>query len=434
MNHRTQTLCMVTIAAVLALLAWVTRPAPGVDPRLADLGAPLTPALTDPAQVASLEIIAYDEQAARHAAFKIEFDGQRWLIPSASGFPADAASKIARAASMFVGLTRAAVVSDQRIDHAKLGLVDPTDESGDPAGRGVRVTITDAQDRMLADLIIGHSPQGEPNQRFVRLATSDRAYRTSFQAPPGSALSVNLTDWIDTDLLHVQADSITRIELDASTVDEARGQRVEGARYTITRDSAGDPWRFDPDIAAVNPDAAGSLASAIAGLRLIGVEPMPKKLTRLLTGAEADVALDAGDIARLQRAGFFLSPQGRLIANSGNLTLRTADGFLYTLWFGEITDAPIVAGSVFEPGDADAQPAPATSARLVLVTVKAADPDDEAATAEALERSRRLARWWPLIEDSAFDRLHPSLTDMLALPDLPSPEQPNQQPGQQPGP
>jgi hypothetical protein len=422
MNHRTHTLLMVGIASALALLAWLTRPAPGVDPRAADLGAPLTPALTDPAQVASLEIIAYDDQAARHAAFRIEFDGQRWTIPSAAGFPADDATKIARAASMFVGLTREAVVTDARLDHAELGLVDPTDESGDPAGRGVRVTITDAQGRTLADLVIGHSPPGEPGRRFVRLASSDRAYRTSFQAPPGSALSVNLADWIDPDLLRVAADSITRIELDASTVDETRGQRVEGERFAITRQSPDDPWRLDPDGPPVNQRAAGSWVGAIAGLRLIGVEPMPRKLTRLLTGDQADVALDAGDIVRLQRAGFFLSPQGRLIANAGNLTLRTVDGFLYTLWFGEITDAPTVADSVFEPGDADARPAP--DARLVLVTVQGADPDDEAAATEALERSRRLSRWWPLIEDASSDRLRPGLTELLASPEAPGPGQP----------
>jgi|GEM_PF-680069 len=419
MNQRTRTLIMVAVAVITTLLAWATRPASIVDSRFADVGSPLTPALTDPAQVASMEVIAYSDAAARHRAFKIEFDGQRWIIPSAYNYPADAVSKIAEAASVFVGPTREAVVTDRRIDHARLGLVDPTDESGDPTGRGVRVTIRDAKGQTLADLIIGHTPEGEPagsGQRFVRLASSDRAYRTSFHTPLETALSVNLTDWIDTDLLHVDADEITRVELDASSVDETRRQRVEGERFIISRDDQTDhksgAWRLEPALTPVDQPAADAFVAAIAGLQLVGVEAMPRKIARLLDGSELNAALDANDLIRMQRAGFFLSPDGLLIANAGNLRFRTDDGLDYTLWFGEIASGSAPHGALFT---ADDQPAPAetnTDTRYVFVTVAAANPDDEVAKAKAMERSRRHAAWWLLIDESSFVKLHPTLADL----------------------
>ncbi|MCB9848937.1 MAG: DUF4340 domain-containing protein [Phycisphaeraceae bacterium] len=421
MSQRTQTIVVVLVAAALTLLAWLTGPAPVVDPRFADLGAPLTPALTDPAQVASLEIIAYSDADARHRALRIVFDGQRWVVPSAFDYPADDATKIAQAASMFVGLTREAVVSDQRIDHAALGLVDPTDESGDPAGRGVRITIAGDQGQSLADLVIGRATEPGSRQRFVRLVGSDRAYRATFPADLESALSVNLADWVDPALLRIDPASITSIEIDASSVDEAQGRRVEGARTTIVRLAGGGGWGLSPPGEPLDTSECDAFARRIAGLRLVGVEPMPAKLRAMLTGDTTNAALDANDLRRLATAGYFISPQGRLLPNAGTLQIRTADGLIYTLWFGEVAESINDRAPIFPGDEEESSAAESRTTRRVLVTVQAADPDAPGAQEPLQAALRRLARWWFTIDESDFRALRPAES---GLTEQTRPEQP----------
>jgi len=435
MNQRRQTLILVVLALAAVLVAWVTRPATVADPRFADVGQPLAPALTDPNQVRQIEVIGYDRALARHTALLLRFRDGRWIIPSAADYPADATSRIAQAAAMLIGLTREAVVSERRIDHASLGLVDPTDVSGDPEGRGVKVTITGEGGQTLADVVIGGAFEGVSRERFVRLAGADRAYRTTFHAPPDETLSTSLVDWINPDLLRLDPAEIVSFRLDASTVDETQGVRIEGEQYEIRRGVNG-AWAA-PD-GQIDRERAEALARQIAGLRVVGVDPMPSALVALLTGASADASLDAADLTNLQRAGFFLSPRGQLVANAGNLILTTAQGLEITLWFGELAETVVDTGPIFAgpniaspniaspnlTGDTDAPAAPdgaPAETRYVFVTVRPADPQDEAAAAAAQERSTRLAGWWRLIEEPSVEAVRPSLGSLRA---------PDEEPGQ----
>ena len=294
------------------------------------------------------------------------------------------------------------------------------------------MTIRDASGRTLADLIVGAraGDGGADNRRFVRLASSDRAYRTTFQTRLATALSIDLTDWIDTDLLRVSAGAITQIRLDAYTIDEARGQRVEGERFMLSRDGQNGAWTIGPDGEPAAPQAAALLAEAIAGLRIVGVEPKPRKLARLLAGEEADAAFDTNDLLRMQRSGFFLSPEGRLIANAGELRFRTTQGLEYTLWFGEILARTNTGGAIFDteagPRIVDAIP----SSRALLVTVDVVDPDDEQARAVSLELSKKYADWWYLIDEASFGRLRPKRSELtpIAGDDFPTQLDPPGQP------
>ena len=417
MNQRTQTLIAVAIALVAVSIAWLTRPSPIDDARFALIGQPIAPELTDPAQVASLEVIAYDEESARHLAFKVAFDGQRWLIASASDYPADAAAKIAEAASAFVGLERESIVTDRKIDHASLGLVDPADESGDPAGRGVRVTIRDASGRTLADLIVGHETDeiGRINQRYIREADSDRAYRTTFQSGLASALSINLVDWIDTDLLRVTAEAITQIRLDAYSVDEAKGHRTTGERFQIARSSTDNGWIFEPGGAIADRHASTRFATDLAGLRIDGVVLKPTPLASLLAGEQSNATLDAEDLQRMARSGFFLSQDGHLIANAGEVRFDTSRGLRYTLWFGEILARTNAGGAIFESGRDSGMDDQIPGSRAMLVTVEAIDQQDANAAETAQMLSKKYADWWYLIDETTFISLHPDATSLMPV-------------------
>jgi len=417
MTQRTQTILFVSVAALALLLAWATRPAPTRDAGFADVGEPLTPELTDPADVGAIEVIAYDEELARHLAFQIVFDGARWVIPSAHDHPADAVDKIANAATAFIGLTREALVTDQRIDHAELGLLDPTDESANPEGRGVRVTIRARSGRTLTDLIVGDKVEKESgaNQRFVRQARADRAYRTTFRVPLESTLSIDLTDWVDTDLLRLNPSDIARIHLDAYSVSESQDRRIEGEQIELTRDAGQGDWKL-VSAEPVDQAEASDLTNAIAGLRFVGVEPVPKRLATLLTDPSVEASLTQEDVLRMESSGLYISPEGRLNAHAGELRLRTVDGLEYTLWFGKTLARTNFGGAVFSdetgPQAFETQP----SSRATLITVAPVDPEDPDAAAAAETLSERFSSWWYLINERDFDRLQLTRESLNATP------------------
>src|SRR5262245_37748054 len=106
MTSWTKTVALVAAAGTLAGLVFLTRPKAGEVALISDQGQPLAPQLTDPLAIKGLQVVSYDETAAKTRAFNVTFDGKRWVIPSHSGYPADAADKVSAAASAFAGLKK----------------------------------------------------------------------------------------------------------------------------------------------------------------------------------------------------------------------------------------------------------------------------------------------------------------------------------------
>src|SRR4051812_37161189 len=101
MNESIRTLTFLGAAAVIGLLAWVTRPAPA--PRtavgLTDVVKPF-----DVADAASLKIQRYDADEGKLEKFEVAKEGGRWLIPSHDSYPADAEAQLTKVASLFTGM------------------------------------------------------------------------------------------------------------------------------------------------------------------------------------------------------------------------------------------------------------------------------------------------------------------------------------------
>ena len=153
-----------------------------------------------------------------------------------------------------------------------------------------------------------------------------------------------------------------------------------------------------------------------------------------MTGNLRDAAM-AGrigqtDIIDLINKGFYPTAEGGLLSNEGELLVRTAEGVLYTLRFGEIVygrgDA-ILLGSD-ESDDEEAGPG---ENRYVFITAEfdeaalpepdASDTDAHASwerrVAEGRERAERLAarfaRWYYVVAASSYDRIHKPREDFL---------------------
>ena len=363
MNAWTKTIVLLLAAGGLSAAAVTSRPVTREAALLSDVGKPLAPELTDPLAVKSLEVISYDPQAARVRAFKVAFDGQRWVIPSHANYPADAADRMAQAASAFAGLVRERIVTDNRADHARLGVLAPDDETAvatNPDGPGTRVTLRDASDRPLADLIIGKAVDqpdtGNPfaatsPARFVREVNSDRVYVTSLQ----QGFSTRFIDWVETDLLKLDTTGVVSLFVDRYKIDDQTMQLTDVQRVTLTRapsdptaPTRGRPWAFSTEPGGglsqgfqLNTARIDATLGTLGSTRLVGVRRKPDNLAKALagsTGKEATVGLS--DQLSLQTRGFYLGRDGRVLASDGQMTVRCDDGVVYMLWFG----APVPEG------------------------------------------------------------------------------------------
>jgi hypothetical protein len=360
MNAWTKTSLYLIIAAGLTATVYLTRPAPREVALLSDVGKPLAPALTDPLAVKALEVISYDAQAAKVKAFKVAFDGQRWVIPSHNNYPADAAERIGMAASVFTDLVRERIVTDNKADHARLGVLSPEDESAlatNTSGIGTRVTLRDGSDRPLVDLILGANVEGPENDMFsgrppkifVREINSDRVYVTTL----AQGFSTRFIDWVETDLLRMGeagAQSVVSVFVDRYSVDDQTMQIKDVQRVTLTRPGI-DPerptapraWTMSTEpgggldrLHTLNVERIDQLLSGLTSMRLVGVRRKPENLAAVLAGASSgkEASLSLPDQLSLQTRGFYLGRDARMLAGDGQMTVRSDDGVVYMLWFG----------------------------------------------------------------------------------------------------
>src|SRR5690606_9921043 len=256
----------------------------------------------------------------------------RWTIPSHHGYPADAKEQMAKSAGMLIGLSKGGVRSDRTEDHPAFGVVDPKDMAADLEGRGTLVTFEDAAGNQLASLIIGNEVEGHEEMRYVRVPGKKRTYVAKLPTTP----STKFEDWIETDLLAVSSYDVERIVLDNYSIDEQTFSRIPGDLVTLEKKEF--DWTLDGlDEATEEVDDArvGEITSELADLKIVGVRSKPDGLTRDLTRAEG-IQLNAETVLSLQGRGFFVTNDGQLFSNEGDLIASTKKGVTYTLRFGEV--------------------------------------------------------------------------------------------------
>ncbi|MGD9688491.1 MAG: DUF4340 domain-containing protein [Phycisphaerales bacterium] len=403
MNSWNKTLAFVGAAGLCVAAVYFTRPVAREVALISDQGEALAPLLTDPLAIKGLEVISFDASAAKTRAFSVRFEKNRWVIPSHNGYPADAADKVAEAASAFAGLVKERVVTDSKEAHAALGVLDPSDESATaaaPEALGTRVTLSDAS-RPIVDLIIGKpvaseaggSPfQAPSTKRYVREAGKNRVYITTLEA----GFSTKFADWVQTDLVQVTADQIESLVIDHYQVDPERGITRDPVSIELKRPAPAEPDPTQPTPPApswtLQATPGGGLAAGqvvnqaridealqtLVGLRIVGVRAKPANLAKALGGTGAEVSLTLPDQISLQSRGFYLGPSGQLLANEGQLGVRCADGVVYSLWFGGIVPDTEDAASGQVGGETEGTKGSETAkapgdARYLMITV-AFDP------------------------------------------------------------
>ena len=334
MHELDKTAAWAAAAVVCAMFTVATVPS-GVTPdAFFDLGEPFFPDFTDPNIATTLEIVEFDEETGAVSPFQVTFTDGRWTIPSHHNYPADGEDRLARTAAGVIDIVKDDVRSDNVADHESLGVIDPLDDTTTTlAGRGQRVTLRNANDRVLADFIVGAEVESRPGFRFVRIPDQKRVYAARMDVD----LSTRFADWIETDLLEVSQADIDRLVLADYSIDE-RTQTID-ERDTVTLTRVDGTWHGDdriPEDRELDTERVNTLLRDISGLSIVGVRPKPAGVTHQLDRTTAGLTIAPADLLSLQSRGYYFTRDGRLRSNEGEVQVRTIEGIVYTLRFGEV--------------------------------------------------------------------------------------------------
>lgn len=403
MNESKKTVSFVGVALLLAVLAWLVSPRPYTPEAFADQGQAFFPQFTDPNVATTLEVVDIDQTTGLARPFKVTFRNGRWTIPSHHDYPADAKDRLAKTAAGVIDIKKDDFRTDNSAEFEKLGVIDPTDATSTGiARRGKRVTLKDINDGILADFIVGHDVEGRAGFKFVRVPGEKRVYAVRMTVD----LSTNFEDWIDRDLLQVGAPDLAVIDVRDYSINERTGSVDQRESWTLAK--AGDQWQFGKGGKGGKPDSTkmADLVKALDSLTIVGVRPKPAGLSAALR-AEPGSGLTNTDMLDLQNKGFYLTRDGQLLSNEGEMQVATRDGVVFTLRFGEVLYGSGLAVTAGAP-DTTGQRGPAEN-RYLFVSA-AFDP---AVVTRPKEPSNTEFKTKPESSWSDVDRANKALQDEL---------------------
>ena len=178
MTENAKTITFVVVGLLAIVVGLMTAPSSAeVDEETLN-GVNLTKAFDDPDAAKRLRIVRFDEETATLREFEVAEQDGLWSIPSKDGYPADAAKQMAEAATSLMDRKILHLASKNAGDHEQYGVIDPLSPKLEPGQKGVgtRVTMSDAQNKPLVDLIVGKAVRDAEGQRYVREAGRDVVY------------------------------------------------------------------------------------------------------------------------------------------------------------------------------------------------------------------------------------------------------------------
>ena len=385
MSENAKTMTFVAIGLCAIVLGLATAPSSAEVDETTLNGVNLTKAFDNPDAAKRLRIVRFDEDTATLREFDVAEKDGLWSIPSKDGYPADAAKQMAEAATSLMDRKIMQVASKNAGDHEEYGVIDPLSPKLEPGQKGVgtRVTMADAQGKPLVDLIVGKPVRDAEGQRYVREAGRDVVYVIEIDP---AKLSTNFEDWIEKDLLKLNAFDMQQVEIkdysaEMGLVMGPNGRPSIGVAWdpradmTLAYNDADAKWspiklqKFDAkkgqngeyvdftlaDDEELNAETLNALKSALDDLKIVDVKRKPQGLSENLKAGE-DFMNNREALQDLMTKGFAAtaSPDGKsqeMISSDGEVIATLKNGAEYVLRFGNLTN---VAGG---GQDKDAKPA-----------------------------------------------------------------------------
>ncbi|HVA46040.1 MAG TPA: DUF4340 domain-containing protein [Pirellulales bacterium] len=308
-----------------------------------------------PESAKSLEIIEYDPDTATLKPFKVAEQNGLWRIPSHHDYPADASQQLGEAAAALVGCETINIETDDPSMHVTYGVVDPDPKSlaSGTTGVGKRVTMEDPSGKKLAQIIIGKPVKGQTDLYYVRIPGQDPVYVVKLKT---DKFSTKFEDWIEKDLLKLNAWDIERVAFNDYSIDELRRGIDPRSKIDVRYDAKDSKWKlqelevfnlesreYEPqtltDDEELNSTKLNDLKTALDDLKIVDVRPKPEGLAADLRAGEG-LATNEEAQESLLVAGFRVASIGggpqEIVSNEGEVICGTKEGVQYTLRFGRI--------------------------------------------------------------------------------------------------
>ncbi|MEX2139808.1 MAG: DUF4340 domain-containing protein [Pirellulales bacterium] len=363
MTENTRTASYIGVALVLLIVAALVNRKPAVETDETLAGKILFPALKSPDDVGGLEIVTSADGVSQ-TEFNVKRDAAGWSLPSHEGYPADAEKQVASATSSLVDLKALSVVSTSVSEHAEYGVVDPEKASPGAQGIGKLIKVLDKSGNNLARLVVGKKDTeggGDLEGRelwFVRAQLHDVVYRVAL---PTAKFSTSFADWIETDLLKLDAWDISQVTLKDYTFDIAPGplgeRRVAYDQLSTIELAFSDKdskWslknliQFENDQPKpvelgtgeeLNSTRLNEMKTALDDLKIVDVRAKPAGLSANLK-ANKSIFDDKQAIQSLSESGFYAvageEGEPEILSSDGEVLVRMKDGIEYTLRFGGV--------------------------------------------------------------------------------------------------
>jgi hypothetical protein len=374
MSENAKTITFVAVGLCAIVLGLVTAPSSSDVDEVSLNGENLTKAFNNSEAAKRLRIVRFDEDTATLREFEVSEQDGLWSIPSKDNYPADAAKQMGEAANSLMDRKIMEVASKNAGDHAQYGVIDPLSPKLEPgqSGVGTRVTMSDAQGKPLVDLIVGKAVKGAEGQRYVREAGRDVVYVIEIDP---SKLSTSFDDWIEKDLLKLNAWDMQQVEIkdysaDMGIVAGPGGRPTIGVAWdpksdlTLAYSDADAKWspiklrQYQPkqgkegeyvdfklaDDEELNTEALNALKTALDDLKIVDVKKKPQGLSNDLK-AGTDFTNNPEAFRDLMSKGFaaMASPEGGdakdIISSDGEIVATMKNGAEYVLRFGKMTDS-----------------------------------------------------------------------------------------------
>lgn len=335
MNESTRTISYVGVAAVSVVLAIFFAPStPKAPDEFGDVGRPFFAdfVATD---AKSLTVVSFNEDSTRSKVFNVEEKDGKWVIGSHRNYPADGKDRLAKTAASVIGIKKEQFATKDPEQYVAMQVVDPLDEDSKKLkGRGQRVTLKDASGKVLVDYIIGKRVPNRDSYYYIR----NPAEKSVYMAKLNIDLSTKFADWIESDLLQLQGENLSEIVVNKYSIDKKKGKIVGQETNILKRAKPADPWTLDgldETKEEVNQTEVGTMTTALADLKILGVREKPEGLSADLK-SDKGIALDQIAMRDLQSKGFYFQPDGQLVCDQGEMIPITDAGVAYTLRFGEV--------------------------------------------------------------------------------------------------
>jgi hypothetical protein len=386
MHPAGKTVAFAAAAGALLLGAVLTAPRERPAEVFGDLGEPFYPRFTDASAATALEVVEYDEGTATARPFKVDFKDGRWTIPSHYNYPADGKDRLKRTAAAVIDLRKDKIRSDNPQLHESFGVIDPVDPKVTTLkGRGKRVTVKDRDGVMLADFVFGKETGDGAGAVYVRIPEQKRVYE--IKSKPD--ISARFEDWIETDLLQLSQYAVRKVVIDKYSIDERQGILKDREVLMVQRETSDGAWKVSEmkgdQVASIgekeepHADNLREVMSALDDLKIVGVRPKPAGLTRDLRFAgefkvkEKMTPEQLAALQSLQQVGYFVTREGDLVSNEGEVQVSCDDGIAYTLRFGEVLVGEgdfLTAGKEPEKKEGEPGEKKGTENRYLFVTAR----------------------------------------------------------------